>query len=396
MEPLKKTTMRAILLKEINGPLVVEEVPIPKPQPGQVLVKMEASAIHPADFTMIRGQYGVTKSLPFIPGLEGCGTVIENGGGLLGWKLTGHKVAASSTAKTTGTWAEYMIAESSKCIPLDNDITFEEGAFAIGNPLTALGFYDMAQNEKARAVIFSAACSAVARMSSRYFEFKGMEVINIVRRSEQVEILKAEGVKHILNSSDINFEENLNELITKLNPTVFFDSVAGSLTGTVLKAMPSRSVCFLYGFLSKDKCEIDGRDMRMKDKTLRGFWLTQWLKEKGMVSLLSSLSEMKSNLKTSLKTVVSKVISIDEIEEGILYYKKHMSEGKIVINFSKKKGNLFSEVSEKNEIEKKEEPILEIKKQIEEEEKKVEPEVENEINKERDNKKQIEDESEEK
>ena len=166
-------TMRAILLKEINGPLHLEEVPIPKPLHGQVLIKMEASPIHPADFSFMKGQYGVSKPFPVIPGIEGCGIVVENGGGLLGWKLKGHKVAAASTPNSTGTWAEFMVADSAKCVPLDHDITFEEGAFAIGNPMTALGFYDMSQREKAKAVILSAACSAVARMSSRYFQAKG-------------------------------------------------------------------------------------------------------------------------------------------------------------------------------------------------------------------------------
>lgn len=348
MESLPKT-MRAVILKELNGPLSVEEVPIPKPLAGQVLIKMEGAPIHPADFSFMRGQYGITKPLPVIPGNEGCGIVIENGGGLYGWKIKGQRVVVGSTQNSTGTWAEYMVADAIRCIPLGKDVTFEEGAFAMGNPLTALGFYDYAVKENARAVILSAACSAVSRMSARYFQSKGISVVNIVRRKEQEDILKAEGAKIVLNSSNEHFEASLQEAIKLVNPTVFFDSVGGTLTGTVLKAMPNKSVVYMYGFLSKDKCEIDGRDLRYKDKLVKGFFLSNWIKEKGNVKILFLLNEMKNNLKTILKTAISKVISIDEIDEGILFYKKHMSEGKVLINFSKKKeGEKKEENKEQN------------------------------------------------
>ena len=351
MEPALQKTMKAILLKEINGPLSVETVPIPKPEPGQVLIKMEASPIHPADFSFLKGQYGMTKPLPVIPGNEGCGVVIQNGGGLLGWKLTGQKVAVAATAKSTGTWAEYMVAEASRCIPMNKETTFEEGAFAIGNPMTALAFYDIAVTEKAKGVILSAACSAVGRMSSRYLEFKGLYVINIVRRKEQEEILKGDGVKYILNSNDVNFEENLKEMIKKLNPTCFFDSVGGFLTGVVLKNMPAKSTCYMYGFLAKEKCEVDGRDLRYKEKTLKGFWLMNWIKEKGSIRMLFLLNELKNQLKSTLKTSISKVVSIEEINEGINYYKHHMSDGKILIRFSKKEGLDVKEEEKKGEFE---------------------------------------------
>lgn len=353
--------MKAALLEELNGPLIVKEVPIPKPKPGQVLVKMEASPIHPADFSLMRGQYGMSKPLPLTPGLEGCGVVVENGGGLLGWKLKGQKVAVSSSPNSTGSWAEFMVVDSIRCIPLDKDISFHEGAFAIGNPLTALGFYDCAVNEKAKAVILSAACSAVARMSARYIESKGIGVINIVRRKEQEEILKGDGVKYVLNSNDEKFEENLKELVEKLSPTVFFDSVAGTLTGKVLKAMPNRSVCYMYGFLSKDKCEIDGRDLRYKDKTIKGFWLTNWIKEKGMVRMLSILSDMKSNLKTNLKTSVSKIVGLEDINDGINFYKKHMSEGKILIDFSKKNDHLSQQIEKSMQEKEEKKEVMEEK-----------------------------------
>lgn len=253
----------------------------------------------------------------------------------MGWNLKGSRVAVVSTEKSTGTWAEYMVADCWRCIPLPNDVTFEEGAFAVGNPLTVLGFYDIVEKMKANAVIQTAGCSAVGRMVSKYLTFKGIKVINVVRRKEQEEILLNDGVELVLNSNDNDFKEKLNEMIEKLKPTCFFDSVAGKLTGIILKAMPKNSKVYIYGMLSKEDCEIDGRDLRYNNKSIEGFWLAHWIKGKGIIGQMVLLNHLKSILKTHLKTNISKIISIDEINQGIDFYKKNMSLGKVLIRFGK-------------------------------------------------------------
>lgn len=77
------STMKAILLEDMNK-FSLKEIPMPRPKQGEVLIRMEAAPINPSDIVSLRGQYGLKKQLPFVPGLEGSGTVVENGGGLLG------------------------------------------------------------------------------------------------------------------------------------------------------------------------------------------------------------------------------------------------------------------------------------------------------------------------
>jgi NADPH:quinone reductase-like Zn-dependent oxidoreductase len=75
-------SMRAVQLRAYDGKpqsIAVEEMPVPRPGPGEVLVRVFASPINPSDLMFIRGLYAFKKPLPAIPGFEGSGTVVQAG-----------------------------------------------------------------------------------------------------------------------------------------------------------------------------------------------------------------------------------------------------------------------------------------------------------------------------
>lgn len=85
-------TMKCVTILAPNE-IEVKDVPIPKPSKGQVLIKVMAAPINPSDLELFKGNYSHQKKLPTVMGFEGCGTVVENGGGMIGWSLLGKKVA---------------------------------------------------------------------------------------------------------------------------------------------------------------------------------------------------------------------------------------------------------------------------------------------------------------
>ena len=88
-------------------------------------------------------------------------------------------------------------------------------------------------------------------MVVRLAQEDGIPLINIVRKEEQVKILKELGAEHVLNSSEPGFEENLRELAKKMRATVCFEAIGGKFTGLVMSCMPANSICMLYGLLSE-------------------------------------------------------------------------------------------------------------------------------------------------
>ncbi|MGA8700491.1 MAG: alcohol dehydrogenase catalytic domain-containing protein [Candidatus Sulfotelmatobacter sp.] len=106
-------TMRAVQLRAYDGnpeSVAVVEVPMPRPGPGQVLIRVAASPINPSDLMFIRGLYGFKKPLPATPGFEGSGTVVEAGSGMMPRFLKGRRVACTAADPTVagGMWAEYL------------------------------------------------------------------------------------------------------------------------------------------------------------------------------------------------------------------------------------------------------------------------------------------------
>ena len=337
MEPIQKT-MRAVLLSAPGKPLEVQNIPIPHPASGQVLIKMEASPINPSDLSFLEGNYQIKKNLPASPGFEGSGLVVETGGGFMGWRIKGSRVAVASNEELSGCWAEYMVADASRCFPLDSSLSFEQGACTFVNPLTVMAMLALCNQKKYRAVVHGASASALGRMMHRHFEANGVRVINIVRRQEQAALLEKEGAKNILNQTDEDFEEKLQKVAGELNATCFFDPVAGELTGRVLRNLPNGAVAYVYGALSGQGCMIDPRDLIFKGKKVKGFWLSKWLNDKSLLGKAKMLYSLKGLLRTNLSTKISKEFELEQINEAVEYYRKNMSEGKVLIRPSQKNG----------------------------------------------------------
>ena len=102
-------------------------------------------------------------------------------------------------------------------------------------------------------LIHDAAASALGRMLNRFAQNQDITVINIVRRQEQVDILKELGATYILNSSDETFLPELQEIIDELKPKIYFSAIGGGdLPTKVLNMMPSQSTLYVYGALCTD------------------------------------------------------------------------------------------------------------------------------------------------
>src|SRR6202051_4633012 len=119
--------MKAIRIHEFGGPdvLKLEEIPTPKPDAGQVLVKVRAAGVNPYDTYMRAGTYAIKPPLPYTPGSDAAGVVEAVGSGVTKVK-PGDRVY---TAKTlSGAYAEYTLAQEDQVQPLPDNIEFAQGA----------------------------------------------------------------------------------------------------------------------------------------------------------------------------------------------------------------------------------------------------------------------------
>ncbi|HEY2980736.1 MAG TPA: alcohol dehydrogenase catalytic domain-containing protein, partial [Anaerolineales bacterium] len=266
-------SMHAAQLDQDGGPLQVRRISVPRPGPGEVLIRMAASPINPSDLGFLSGGYGEEKTFPVVPGLEGSGTVIASGSGLLPKLLVGRRVACTKSAHAGGAWAEYMIARASACVPLRHWISLEQGAMLVVNPLTVLAFFDIAKQGQHAAIVNTAAASQLGRMLLRLSLRRGVPLINVVRKPEQAEILSGLGATHVLVSREPDFQRKLRSLTHELSATLILDAVAGGFTQQLIDAAPQRSLILLYSMLSGQAARINPNSIWYDEIRVEGFHL---------------------------------------------------------------------------------------------------------------------------
>ncbi|KAL4506571.1 hypothetical protein ABPG72_000142 [Tetrahymena utriculariae] len=321
--------MKCLILEQFGLPVVYKQVDIPQPGQGEVLIQVEASPINPSDLVFMSGKY-LNSALkpPCIPGFEGSGLVIKSGGGDEADSLLNKRVAFF---RCKGAYAQYTVANSQTCLLIDDDVTFNQAASSFINPLTVVGMLEVVKEAKVKTVIHSAAASALGRMMVRYFKNNGVEVINIVRRQEQVEILKQQGATIILNQNDQDFLLQLKKVATESNATVFFDAIAGSFTGEVLSQMPNNSTAYVYGLLSGQNSSVSPTELIFRNQTVKGFLLGTWLQSITPELKKQSIEKLQKLIKTVLKSEISKEYSLRNGQQAIEYYSQNMTAGKILI-----------------------------------------------------------------
>ena len=199
-------------------------MPIPKPGPNQVLIKVECCALNPSDIMFMKGWYKIKHDYPFTPGWEGSGTVIDCGPGMGSEWLRGRRVAFTKELevieyRTGGSYCEYQVTNIKACIPLPDDVDFEQGATYFINPLTALGLVRRAKKLGASTIILTAAASQLGRMVIRLCPKYGLTPICTVRRPEQADMLRNElGQKYVVDTSLKSWKKDLGKFAMALKP----------------------------------------------------------------------------------------------------------------------------------------------------------------------------------
>jgi len=327
--PAIPAVMRALELRAYGQPLVVVERPVPKLEKGEVLVKIAASPVNPSDLAFLKGNY-VQKPLPVVPGFEASGTVVSTASGLAR-ALLGRRVACSAPQNGDGTWAQFMKTAASMCFPLLPSVGTEAGASLIVNPLTALALLDVAKRLGAKAIVQTAAASALGRMMLRVAKRRRVPMIHVVRRPAQVAMLRALGAEQVLDSSEKDFDAQLKDVCAKAKASVALDAVSGTMTGRLIDAMPRGSTVIVYGGLAEEPLSANPGQLIFGDKTIEGFWLASWIRKRGIGPSLRAGVAVQRRVHTDFRTEVRARLGLDEAVAGIDAYAQAMSEGKVLL-----------------------------------------------------------------
>ncbi|MBT0670130.1 zinc-binding dehydrogenase [Novosphingobium profundi] len=242
-----------------DGTLTIslEEVALGEPGDDEVIVRVEAAPINPSDLGLLLGPADISTletldegSLRFqVPEARLAGVRGRLGQSLaIGNEGAGTVVAAGRAAKSLegkivgmiggGMYADYRRIAARDVIALPDGASAEQGAAMFVNPLTALGFVETARREGHKAIVHTAAASNLGQMVQKICLADGVGLVNVVRSPEQAQILRDIGARHVVNSREPDFSEQLTAAIRETGATIAFDAIGGGTLGSeILRAM---------------------------------------------------------------------------------------------------------------------------------------------------------------
>lgn len=247
-EPLIGGVMRAIQVYEVGGPevLQVAEVDQPRPGPGEAVVEVAAAGVNFLDVYHREGRYSLP--LPFTPGAEGVGTVVEVGPGVVDVAV-GDRVG---WAEIPGTYAERAVVDSSRLVPLPDDIDFETAAAVLLQGMTAHYLVkDAYPVQGGDTVLVHAAAGGMGLLLTQLITHLGGRVIGTTSTMAKAELAKRAGAAEVILSSAV---DDLAAEVRRLNGgqglPVVFDGVGAHTFDASLASLRPRGHLVLFGAAS--------------------------------------------------------------------------------------------------------------------------------------------------
>jgi NADPH2:quinone reductase len=216
--------MKAMRAHQLGGPeqLKLEEAPEPQVQAGQVMIRVRAAGINPADVVRLSGRLG-SVPLPYIPGMDVCGEVQSLGAGVSNLKQ-GQRVFGRAL---TGGYAERTCLAAEEAIPLPANLSFEEGA-AIPIPFyTAYhALHNKAAVKSGETVLVSAGGGGVGVAAVQLAKLVGARVMTTVGSREKAERVRTLGADLAVNYREQDFVAEAQKFTDKKGVDVIIENVA--------------------------------------------------------------------------------------------------------------------------------------------------------------------------
>lgn len=260
--PKEGLQLQSTVTKEGQLDLRLESVAVPEPGEFEVTVRVEAAPINPSDLGLLTGPadldlavQGGTPDRPTISapipekmlgslaarfdqklgvGNEGAGIVVAAGASGAAQAMLGRTVAFVGGES----YSEYRTLALPLLLPHQDGTTPREAASSFVNPLTALGMVETMRREGHSALVHTAAASNLGQMLVKICDADGVDLVNIVRRPAQAELLRKLGAKFVCDSSDPEFKEELISALVETGATIAFDATGGGrLAGQILGCM---------------------------------------------------------------------------------------------------------------------------------------------------------------
>jgi NADPH:quinone reductase-like Zn-dependent oxidoreductase len=287
-------TREGAAIETLEPYLEYGSLPVPKPGPGQVLIRVRVASVNPSDLYFIKGEYGQPRIKGAAAGFEGVGDVVA-GSGLYAAYLKGKRVAFVGGVNGSGAWAEYIVVQAAMCVVVKPAMRDEDAAGHVVNPVTAWTMFDIVKASGSKSFVFTAAFSQLGKLMAGLARDNGYAMIAVIRKESQAAHLRELGAKHVLLQSDPEFAAKFAALCKTEKPRILLDAVAGQVSADLFTAMPARARWIIYGKLDSEAPVLkEAGQFIFMGKRIEGYWLMNWFRKASIVEKLRTLRAVQN------------------------------------------------------------------------------------------------------
>jgi NADPH2:quinone reductase len=264
--------VKAVLCKAFGPPesLVVEDIELPPPGPGEIVISVKAASVNFPDVLIIQNKYQFKPPLPFSPGSEVAGVVKSVGDG-----VTHVKPGAAVMAFTTyGGFAEEVKTEARRVLPLPTGMSFEQAAaFGLTYATSDFGLRDRGDLKAGETLLVLGAAGGVGIAAIEIGKAVGARVIACASTADKLAACREHGADETINYATEDLRERIKELTGGKGVDVVYDPVGGPYTELALRSLAWRGRLLVVGFAAGDIPKIPLNLTLLKGCSIVGvFW----------------------------------------------------------------------------------------------------------------------------
>lgn len=353
--------------------IMLAQVPVPEPKDDEIVVRIEATPVNPSDLGLLFGaadmttaQYSglgddavVTAAVPdslmksmagrldqdLAVGNEAAGVVITAGASEMAQALMGKTVSIIGGSM----YSQFRCVKVRQCLEMPDGVAPSQAASWFVNPMTAQGMVETMRMEDHTALVHTAAASNLGQMLNKICLADGVDLVNIVRKPEQVALLQGLGAKHVCDTSSAKFMDALTDALAETGATIAFDAIGGGrLAGQILTCMEAAAnrnaaeysrygsstykQVYIYGGLDRGPTEFNRGFGMMWG--VGGWLLTPFLQKAGGEVINRLRQRVAAEINTTFASHYTQVVSLPEMltAEAIGVYGKQATGAKYLIN----------------------------------------------------------------
>jgi len=322
--------MKALLCKTLGLPdtLLLDEVPEPKPGPGQVLLEMRAAGVNFPDALLIQGKYQAKPALPFTPGSELAGVVLAVGAGVHNVK-PGQRVMASCQM---GAFAEQVLVDARQVLPMPDGLGFDVAAaftLAFGTSYHALK--GRANLKAGETLLVLGASGGVGLAAVQIGKALGARVIAAASSADKLALCQSNGADALINYHSEDLRTRLKELTDGKGPDVIYDPVGGHYAEPAFRSIAWGGRYLVVGFANGEIPVLPLNLPLLKGASIVGVFWGEFVKHQ-LPDFIQDLSAMFGLLSQGkLRPHISKSYPLAQGAQALQDLLERKVTGKVII-----------------------------------------------------------------